>query len=189
MDGQKNDHGKPQVAEMMQDFPAALEAVAEVWTHGAMKYSPGGWRSVEGNLIRYTNAMQRHFLAEGIDRLDPSSELMHAAHVAWNALCRLEIMLAEDVMTPALREELISEQIVHERLINESPLVPPPVDYKLSNPPLVEDEFGNVSTIGADLAPLPDPDIDPDIDEFGTPISDEYLLAIPDYLRRSADEG
>tara|TARA_R100001530_G_scaffold96628_1_gene67125 strand:+ start:411 stop:698 length:288 start_codon:yes stop_codon:yes gene_type:complete len=93
MSGEKHDAGKPAVAEMMHDFARAFAAVSEVWSHGAIKYSPGGWRDVDYKLVRYTNAMQRHFLAEGIEPSDQSSGCLHAAHVAWNALCRLEIIL------------------------------------------------------------------------------------------------
>jgi hypothetical protein len=40
--------------------------------------------------------MMRHWLAEtqGIE-LDPDSNLTHAAHLAWNALARLELMIVE----------------------------------------------------------------------------------------------
>ncbi len=92
--GVKYDTAKPRVGAMMADFAGALTAVAAVWTHGAEKYEDGGWRTVEGKLERYTDAMQRHLLSElGGEADDPGSALPHAAHTAWNALCRLQIIL------------------------------------------------------------------------------------------------
>ena len=41
--------------------------------------------------------MVRHLLKEGSgERLDPDSGLMHAAHTAWGALARLELILREE---------------------------------------------------------------------------------------------
>jgi hypothetical protein len=48
---------------------------------------------VERGIDRYTDAMLRHALAEGIEEFDTESGLKHAAHTAWNALARLELML------------------------------------------------------------------------------------------------
>ena len=79
---------------MMSDFAGALMAVAKVWTHGADKYSAGNWRHVDNKLGRYTDAMVRHMMAElNGEFIDGNSKLPHAAHTAWNALCRLQIIL------------------------------------------------------------------------------------------------
>jgi hypothetical protein len=92
--GVKHDGTKPRVGAMMADFAGALTAVAAVWTHGSAKYEDGGWRTVEGKLERYTDAMFRHLLSELAGEADdPGSTLPHAAHTAWNALCRLQIIL------------------------------------------------------------------------------------------------
>ena len=92
--GVKYDTAKPRIGAMMADFAGALTAVAAVWTFGSAKYEDGGWRTVEGKLDRYTDAMQRHLLSELAGEADdPGSALPHAAHVAWNALCRLQIIL------------------------------------------------------------------------------------------------
>jgi hypothetical protein len=92
--GVKYDTAKPRVGAMMADFAGALTAVAAVWTFGSAKYADGGWRTVEGKLERYTDAMQRHLLAElAGEFVDGNSDLPHAAHTAWNALCRLQIIL------------------------------------------------------------------------------------------------
>ncbi len=93
--GAKLDQGKIQAGILLQ-FGRALEAVAEVCTYGAGKYSRGGWQHVENGTERYTDAMMRHLLAEGRSAEDEESGLAHAAHAAWNALARLEFMLKED---------------------------------------------------------------------------------------------
>lgn len=94
--GAKLDAGKRR-ADLLLGFSRALEAVADVLTHGASKYTPGGWREVPDGHARYTAAMLRHLLAEGRgEEVDSDSGLKHAAQVAWNALARLELMLAQD---------------------------------------------------------------------------------------------
>lgn len=94
--GAKLDAGKPRPALVLGGFSRALAAVTEVGTFGAAKYSDNGWRSVPDGQQRYTDAMLRHWLADpcGLSP-DPDSGLAHAAHLAWNALARLELMLAE----------------------------------------------------------------------------------------------
>ncbi len=91
--GKKYDVGKPRLAEMIQDFRNPLIEVARVWGFGAEKYEKGNWRYVLGGQDRYTNAMLRHLCAEADDLKDDESELLHAAHVAWNALARLQFIL------------------------------------------------------------------------------------------------
>lgn len=93
--GAKLDAGKVEVGLIFDDMPRALLAVAEIGTYGRHKYSKGGWKYVENGIERYTNAMDRHRLKEGIETVDLETEMLHAAHLAWNALARLELMLRE----------------------------------------------------------------------------------------------
>ncbi len=91
--GIKLDAGKPE-ASLLLDFSRALSAVAAIGTFGAAKYTRGGWLAVEDGQRRYTDALLRHLLAEGTGELyDTESDMRHAAHTAWNALARLELML------------------------------------------------------------------------------------------------
>jgi hypothetical protein len=92
--GIKDDLGKP-MAGVLGDFGRALLAVSEVGTFGAEKYTRGGWVSVDDGVDRYTDAMYRHLLSEGKDKKDAESGLDHAAHAAWNALARLDLMIRE----------------------------------------------------------------------------------------------
>ena len=92
--GAKVDEGKPRVGLVLGDFSQALMEVAKVGTFGANKYSDSGWISVPDGINRYTDALGRHLLYEGKgESVDPDSGLQHAAHAAWNALARLELML------------------------------------------------------------------------------------------------
>lgn len=93
--GAKFDAGKVRPSLILDDMPRAILAVAEVGTYGAEKYSEGGWKYVDDGIARYTDAMDRHRLKEGIGFHDEDSGLLHAAQVAWNALARLELMLRE----------------------------------------------------------------------------------------------
>ena len=93
--GAKFDAGKVRPSLILTDMPRAILAVAEAATYGAAKYSEGGWKHVESGIARYTDAMDRHRVKEGIESHDYDSGLLHAAQVAWNALARLELMLRE----------------------------------------------------------------------------------------------
>lgn len=95
--GAKLDAGKPQVRKgLLEQFPRACMAVAEVSTFGADKYTWGGWREVENGIERYGDAEQRHVCKAVIEGdVDAESGLLHAAHEAWNALARLELILRE----------------------------------------------------------------------------------------------
>lgn len=98
--GSKLDARKTRADLVLGGFGRALNAVAQVGTYGAIKYTPNGWRVVPDGVNRYSNAMIRHYLAEkagrdGIEEKDPESNFLHAAHLAWNALARLELILQE----------------------------------------------------------------------------------------------
>lgn len=93
----KYDAGKPAIFRGAIDyFPRAIEAVADISTFGASKYAWKGWEGVEDGVNRYSDAMVRHLIAEGKGTpVDPDSGRLHAAHVAWGALARLELMLRD----------------------------------------------------------------------------------------------
>ena len=95
--GVKLDDGKIRMGLVLLGFARALKEVGEVGTYGAKKYIDHGWVYVDNGRERYTDALLRHLLAEATegDR-DQESGLLHAAHTAWNALARLELMLREE---------------------------------------------------------------------------------------------
>jgi len=92
--GAKLDAGKaPVLRGALRYFPRALTAIAEVSDFGAKKYTWNGWESVPDGINRYGDALARHMLVDG---LDAQSGLSHAAHAAWNALARLELILRQE---------------------------------------------------------------------------------------------
>ena len=77
-------------------FTRACRSVAAVSTFGATKYAWKGWESVPDGFERYSDALARHLTREGLgESTDKDSGILHAAHIAWNALARLELMLKE----------------------------------------------------------------------------------------------
>lgn len=102
-EGKKFDAGKaPLVQGCLHYFPKALLAVAQVSAYGAKKYnvpfSDKNWSRLHDAFNRYGDADGRHLIYEAIDGLyDPESKLLHAAHHAWDALARLELLLATGV--------------------------------------------------------------------------------------------
>lgn len=93
MPGAKLDAGKIRMNLIMSGFSRALVEVARVGTYGANKYTDNGWKAVDNGIERYTDAMYRHLMAENEEIRDRESDLLHAAHAAWNALARLELLL------------------------------------------------------------------------------------------------
>jgi len=95
--GIKHDIGKAMVRKgLLEQFPRACMEVAKVSKFGADVYTWDGWHKVENNLQRYGDAEVRHICMAAIEGpIDSESGLLHAAHEAWNALCRLEIMLEQ----------------------------------------------------------------------------------------------
>ena len=87
--GIKFDTNKARLGEMFQDFNIPLEYVARVWEFGAHKYGKSNWKYVDNARNRYTNALLRHLAKETENEYDDETKLLHAAHVAWNALARL----------------------------------------------------------------------------------------------------
>ena len=97
--GAKLDAGKVRAGLVLGDFAHALAEVAKVGTFGAQKYTDHGWLSVPNGMQRYTDAMLRHWLAEHTHAShDDQTGLLHAAHLAWNALARLELLAREAVL-------------------------------------------------------------------------------------------
>ena len=95
--GAKLDSGKVRPALVLGSFARALLQVSQVGTFGAAKYSDDGWVNVPDGIRRYDEAMMRHWLKEKAGEVaDEDSNLLHAAHLAWNALARLDLMLREN---------------------------------------------------------------------------------------------
>ena len=92
--GAKLDAGKLRAGLVLGGFARALREVSAVGTYGANKYTPNGWVQVPNGVERYTDAMHRHLLSEASgEARDPDTEILHAAHAAWNALARLDLMI------------------------------------------------------------------------------------------------
>ena len=95
MTDMKFDGGKPLAAIPIKDLGRALEAVSEVGTFGAKKYARSSWKGVENAAIRYEDALYRHAYKSSYEERDDESGLLHAAHLAWNALAILQLKLEE----------------------------------------------------------------------------------------------
>lgn len=101
--GAKGDAGKPRISLIINGFPRALWAIAEVATYGAHKYSDGGWQSVPNGQERYFDAGLRHMLLKAMgEEKDSDSGLLHLQQKAWNALAELELYLRENGSSNAL---------------------------------------------------------------------------------------
>lgn len=95
--GAKLDLGKPKVRTgLIEKFPRACIEISKVSEYGEKKYSRDGWRFVDNGIERYGDACERHEIAEILDGpYDNESGLLHAAHEAWNAIARLELILID----------------------------------------------------------------------------------------------
>jgi hypothetical protein len=95
--GAKLDFGKTPVYQGLIDyFPRACMAVADISGFGAAKYDWKGWESVPNGVARYSNAGFRHVFKEVIEGpYDKDSGMLHKAHAAWNAMAALELYMRE----------------------------------------------------------------------------------------------
>lgn len=94
--GAKGDAGKVRPALVLGGFARALWEVSKVGTGGAAKYTDNGWMEVANGVTRYDDAKMRHWLKEKMgEKADQDTELLHAAHEAWNALARLDLLIRE----------------------------------------------------------------------------------------------
>lgn len=98
--GVKLDTGKIPVRRgLLEYFPRACLAVAEVSMKGATKYCWNGWESVDDGVNRYGDAEVRHICQAAIAKdhkaIDPELQVLHAAEEAWNAMARLELLIRE----------------------------------------------------------------------------------------------
>jgi hypothetical protein len=99
--GAKLDAGKTRLWLVFSGFARALEEVGKVGTYGAKKHCDDGWKSVPDGYARYSSAMLRHIMKEARgEAIDPDFGLLHAAHAAWNALARLELLLEQRELLP-----------------------------------------------------------------------------------------
>lgn len=95
--GSKLDAGKSPVYQGLLDyFPRACKAVADVSARGAAKYAWKGWETVPDGQNRYRNALGRHIVDEAIQGDYDPDGFLHAAQIAWNAMAALELKLKED---------------------------------------------------------------------------------------------
>lgn len=94
--GAKLDAGKVRPGLVLGGFARALLEVSKIGTFGAVKYTENGWMTVDNGVNRYDDAKLRHWLYEKAGQdVDPDSNLLHAAHEAWNALARLDLIIRE----------------------------------------------------------------------------------------------
>jgi hypothetical protein len=115
--GRKDDTGKLDLTLLVDDLPNALEAVAEVLQWAVTKKKPkpyerGSWQGVEGLQGRYRAAGLRHELnaakavlagsvAHPEQARDAETGLLELAHIATNALFRLEMAVRAIKKGPA----------------------------------------------------------------------------------------
>ena len=94
--GIKHDRDKNRAYQILGEFPLALSEIVTVGEYGAKKYSLHNWKYVEEGYLRYSDAMMRHILCEISGEVhDRESEILHAAHTAWNALARLQLLMED----------------------------------------------------------------------------------------------
>lgn len=111
MTAKKYDSGKSPVFQgFIQYFSKAMKAVAFVSFYGKEKYEvPFEEKNFLGlPVARLTDADARHLLDEVDGLYDSETSLLHAAHHAWEAMARLEVMLRAG--TP-LRDPSVTESL------------------------------------------------------------------------------
>ena len=116
--GSKLDAGKaPVMRGVLQYFPRAVKAVANLSLLGAQKYSWKGWETVPDGIDRYGDAAMRHAVDEELQGLydlawkEQGQEVLHATAVAWNALAKLELLIRKIEAKPKTEGTWLSEAL------------------------------------------------------------------------------
>ena len=97
----RDNAGKPELAYVL-DLRHALEALAAVFSQGAVKYLPRNWMKGGKEDDEYLGAALRHLLKyrNGED-YDQETGCLHMAHVMWNVSALIELNLRHhDVLDP-----------------------------------------------------------------------------------------
>lgn len=91
--------GKVRVELVFEGMPRALMELGRImtWAIEEKGYKEGDWVNVPNAKQEYRGAMLRHDLKEiAGESHDLESKRRHAAHTAWNAMARLELLLQGD---------------------------------------------------------------------------------------------
>lgn len=93
--GKKYDEGKSMVGTLINVFPEALMAIGMCIEFGTHKYpNPNNWKKVKGAKKRYQDSLMRHLIKHNAgDIIDEETNLLHLAHMAWNALAILQLYM------------------------------------------------------------------------------------------------
>ena len=91
--GIKFDNDKPKLADFLEDFKDVIFELYKVYEFGTNKYGRENWKQVENGKDRFSNALIRHFLKDGVD---DETGINHQTHTAYNALMRLYFILQEE---------------------------------------------------------------------------------------------
>ncbi len=74
-----------------------IEDIVKVYTAGAKKYGDNNWQYLENGYDRYKAAMFRHLVEyERGNIIDPDTNCLHLAQVAWNAIALLHLSKVND---------------------------------------------------------------------------------------------
>lgn len=95
MESKKNDIQDDKLRWDLLPLPT-IEKIVEVYHFGAKKYAPNSWQNLPDGKERYRAALLRHMveIEKGND-VDTESGLLHAAHLAWNAIAMLYFSMKE----------------------------------------------------------------------------------------------
>jgi len=97
--GRKN---VPLARGLLDYFPAALAAVAELSRLGNEKHNPGEeMHHARGKSTDHADCVMRHLMDRGT--IDPEDGVRHSAKVAWRALAMLQEELERDAGAPLAR--------------------------------------------------------------------------------------
>lgn len=114
--GAKLDSGKMIAGEILTSFSNAMQAMLEVATFGASKYTRKGFLQVPNGEERYLDAMTRHLLKHGSgEEFDPETGFPHLHHALWNLAAVVEVRLRStksQLKEDALQREDLEKLVV-----------------------------------------------------------------------------
>jgi hypothetical protein len=86
----RDNAGKPELSYIL-DLRHALEALAAVFSQGAIKYERGNWKKGGKPDEEYLDSALRHIFKARTEDYDEETGCLHAAHAVWNLMALIEL--------------------------------------------------------------------------------------------------
>lgn len=91
---------KPELSYLLS-IPSAVEALAKVFSQGAIKYERDNWQKGGKPNEEYLDSCLRHLYASEREHYDADTGCLHLAHAIWNLAALIELNVPVELFDPS----------------------------------------------------------------------------------------